>query len=79
MIHGTPLPNVLLKMSVVLDGEANLDYLAKMIADNLRNTLKSKSFCRVDVTCTTLDDQPNSTTIVTYYEQKKIPEKNGAT
>jgi hypothetical protein len=50
----------------------------KEIADNFHNTLKSLSSSQAAVTYITPGGLTRPTIIATYFEQKKIPEKNGA-
>jgi hypothetical protein len=74
-----PSPNALLKMYVEVEGELSQFLCLTQIEKNLLNTLKKCVSSRADDTCITQEGPIKLTTIATYFELKKIPEKSGAT
>lgn len=78
-IHGMPWPIALSKISVEIEGEVAINFLVIAIERSLHSILKSKSlYPEVDICITQVVPQDSIIT-VTCSEQKKIPEKNGAT
>ena len=76
-IHGMPLPNGWLKMSVEVGGGLNDPSYLNQIVTNLHNTLKNLSSSQgVDIYITRVDLTKPTITVICY-EQKKTPEKNG--
>mgnify|MGYP001560413873 CR=1 FL=1 len=76
-IPGAAFRKGLLRMSVELDGEFFRDSLAKEIANSLENILRSRNLSQEVVTSIMWADPQSISIIVTFLEQKKIPEKNG--
>lgn len=66
-----------LKMSVELGGALNTPSCLKVIEENWPSILNKCGFSPEDVTCITLGGHTKPITIVTFYAQKKTPEKNG--
>jgi hypothetical protein len=79
MTIGTLSQIALSKMSAVVDGAQLTSLCLTEIVNSWLNTSKNKNLFQVDVTSTTQGERPSITIIVTCYEQKKTPEKNGAT
>ena len=74
---GMPLPTVSLRMYVEVEGELSQFLCLTTIEKNLLSTLKKCVSSQGDDTCITQEGPTKPTTIVIYYGQKKIPEKNG--
>jgi hypothetical protein len=68
-----------LRMSVELDGELSQHSCPTEIAKSLLNTLRTCGFFREEDIYIMPVAPTKPTTIVIYCEQKKTPEKNGAT
>jgi hypothetical protein len=66
-------------MSVELEGQPLRNYYLPMTDDNLPSTLKTLNLCREGDTYTMQGGPIKLTIIAIFYEQKKTPEKSGAT
>lgn len=67
------------RMCVELEGQPLRSYYLPMTDDNLPSILKNLNLSREGDTYTMLAGPIKLTITATYYEQKKTPEKNGAT
>jgi hypothetical protein len=77
MIAGMPLPTAWLRMSVEVAGEHYQSSCLTEIVKNLQNISRICGFSPEDGIYIMQEDHIKHTTTVTYYAQKKIPEKNG--
>jgi hypothetical protein len=76
-ILGMLLQIDLSKTFAELAGERIVLSLVRAIEHSLQSILKSLNLSQVDVISTMLDDLTKPITTVTFYAQKKIPEKSG--
>jgi hypothetical protein len=78
-ILGMLLQIVLSKTFVEVVGERIVFSLVRAIEHSLHSILKSLNLSQVDVISTMLDDLTKPITTVTFFAQKKTPEKSGPT
>lgn len=78
-IPGMHLLSGSLKMCAEVGGEPNLSSCVTLIVKSLQSTLRLCGFFPVVATCITQDGHTKPTITVTFSEQKKTPEKSGAT